>query len=344
MTSAIMVWGLAAFAVSAVLAGLTRRFVVSWGILDVPNDRSSHRQATPRGGGIAIAVTVSAALMILALRGSIDHQLFWALLLGGLAVATVGFMDDRGGVPAGLRLTVHLLAALWAVHLLGGFTTVQLGEHVTHLSRLTGTILAVLGIGWTVNLFNFMDGTDGIAASEALFVAAAGALLAMTTNDAGVAAAAWVFAFACGGFLGWNWAPAKMFLGDVGSGYLGYVIAVLALADSARQPAHIWAWLVLGGVFFVDASVTLVRRAWRGERLHEAHRQHAYQRLARRWGSHAKVAAAVLLVNLLWLFPWAIFAARHPPWALPTAFLSLLPLVLVAVAVGAGRDAATRDP
>ena len=120
----------------------------------------------------------------------------------------------------------------------------------------------------------------------------------------------------------------------MGSGYLGYVIAVLALADSARQPAHIWAWLVLGGVFFVDASVTLVRRAWRGERLHEAHRQHAYQRLARRWGSHAKVAAAVLLVNLLWLFPWAIFAARHPPWALPTAFLSLLPLVLVAVAVG----------
>lgn len=333
---------IAAFAVTALLAGLVRRLALAWGVLDIPNDRSSHQRVTPRGGGIAIVATFTLGMLVLALGGRLSHELLWALLPGGLGVAVVGFLDDRGRVSAGMRLAVHVLAAVWAVSWLGGLPSVRLGDHVTYLRPVTGAVLAVLGIGWTLNLFNFMDGIDGIASAEALCVAGAGAVLAAAAGNSGVAAAAGVLAFSCAGFLGWNWSPARIFLGDVGSGYLGYVIAVLALADSAHRPAAVWVWLILGGVFFVDASVTLVRRALRGERLHEAHRQHAYQRAALRWGSHAKVTVAVVIVNLLWLFPWAVFALHHPDSALLVVGVSLLPLLLVVAGLGAGRP--TRAP
>ncbi len=126
-------------------------------------------------------------------------------------------------------------------------------------------------------------------------------------------------------------------MGDVGSGYLGFVIAVLALADAHDHPGAIWTWLILGGVFFVDATVTLARRLARGERPYEAHRTHAYQWLSRRWGSHRKVTLAVLAVNVCWLFPIAWWAASSPTQAWWLTIVALLPLVVLALAAGAGR-------
>ena len=219
--------------------------------------------------------------------------------------------------------------------LLAGRTeSVRIGGHIVHLGW-AGTVLATLGIVWFLNLFNFMDGIDGIAASEAIFVAAGGALL--SPGAAGVAAAGSVFAACCGGFLLWNWPPAKIFLGDVGSGYLGYVIAVLALAATHDNPVAGWVWLILGGVFFVDATLTLLRRLRRGERVYQAHRSHAYQHLARRWGSHLRVTVAVLMVNVGWLLPCAALAAWHPAYAAVVAALAFVPLVALARAGGSGR-------
>jgi len=171
-------------------------------------------------------------------------------------------------------------------------------------------------------------------------VALSGAVLAAVTGgDAGVVFLALMFAAACCGFLVWNWPPAKIFLGDVGSGYLGYVIAVLALAATRENPVALWTWLILGGVFFVDATVTLLRRLLRGERVYEAHRSHAYQWLARRWGSHSKVTCAVLMVNVLWLLPCAVFATRRPSLAAATVIFAFAPLVLVAIATPGRREA-----
>jgi Fuc2NAc and GlcNAc transferase len=188
-----------------------------------------------------------------------------------------------------------------------------------------------------------MDGIDGIAASEAIFVACAGALLGLLGGFASaVPPMAVAFAAACGGFLVWNWPPARIFMGDVGSGYLGYVIAVLALAATRENPVALWTWLILGGVFFVDATVTLVRRLIHGDRIYEAHRSHAYQWLARRWGSHAKVTCAVLAVNVLWLLPCAVFATRRPSLAAATVVFALAPLVLLAIATSGRRGANER--
>jgi Fuc2NAc and GlcNAc transferase len=325
----------AAFLCSAVLTGLVRRRAIGRGQFDLPNARSSHTRATPRGGGLAIVLTVSSALPVLAWQGVLTLPQLWALLGGGTAVAVVGFADDRRAVAPGLRLAVHVLAALWAVWWLGGLASVSIEGHVVQLGWV-GDVLAVTGIVWVLNLFNFMDGIDGIAAGEAVFVT--GAAAALGWSDAGgVAAAALVVAAASLGFLLWNWAPARIFMGDVGSGYLGFAIATLSLGAAREQSGAVWVWLVLGGVFFVDATLTLVRRALAGQHVHQAHRSHAYQQLARRWHSHARVTLGVLSINLLWLLPCALLATRWPQHALLIAVLALAPLVLLAVLAGAGQ-------
>ena len=214
----------------------------------------------------------------------------------------------------------------------------RVGSHLVSLGVL-GTLIAVLGIVWVLNLFNFMDGIDGLAAAEATFVAWAGAMLtSAAAASSGATAAALVFGASCLGFLRCNWPPARIFMGDVGSGYLGYVIAVLALGAARSNPVAIWIWLILGGAFFVDATVTLVRRALRRERVHEAHRSHAYQWLARRWRSHRKVTLAFLALNLVWLLPCAVIASLRPGYAAAMTIIALAPLVVLAVAAGAGRS------
>lgn len=323
--------------VSVVLTFLVRKFALSQGLIDVPNERSSHRNPTPRAGGIAIALTATAAFCVLLALRRLEFAVF-AALAGGVLVAAVGFLDDRYRLAAVVRLAAHALAALWALAWLGGLPPMRFGGHMVVFGA-GGLVLAALGIVWVLNLFNFMDGIDGIAASEGAFVAWSAALLAPAVSRAsGVTAAALILGAACLGFLRWNWPPARIFMGDVGSGYIGYVIAVLALAASRADPIALPVWLTLGGAFFADATVTLVRRAMRGERLHEAHRTHAYQWLSRRWGSHRRVTVTVLAVNLAWLFPCAWLETAFPQYAVLLAVMALAVLAAAVLAGGAGRS------
>jgi Fuc2NAc and GlcNAc transferase len=335
MVSLLIVIGSAA--ASCLLTYLIWKLALSRGLLDVPNERSSHQLPTPRGGGLAIVLVTTAAFSWLGAIHRLDGAVL-AALTGGLMVAAIGLIDDRRPLPAGLRLAAHFGAAVWALAWLGGLPALRFGDQVISLGA-AGFVLGALGIVWAMNLFNFMDGIDGIAASEATFVSWTGALLgSMATVASEVRWAAVLLGAACLGFLRWNWPPARIFMGDVGSGYLGYVIAVLAVAATREDPAALWIWLILGGVFFVDATVTLLRRLLRGDRIYEAHRSHAYQWLARRWESHARVTWAVLTVNVLWLLPCAVFATRRPGIAAATAIFALAPLVLFAVVASGRRE------
>jgi Fuc2NAc and GlcNAc transferase len=336
MTTAAILMVAAAFVVSVLITGLTRKMALSRGVLDLPNERSSHTEPTPRGGGASIVLTTSAALIVLAALGALQFDVLMALGGGGLAVAAVGFFDDRHTISAKVRIAVHFASAGWALAWLGGVPPLQVGHHAVDLGWL-GYVLGTLGITWTLNLFNFMDGIDGIAATEAVFICSAAALLMPVADTASVVpVAALTFAAACCGFLVWNWPPARIFMGDIGSGYVGFVIAVLALVAARENPAAVWIWLILGGVFFVDATVTLLQRLARREAVYEAHRSHAYQWLARRWGSHLRVTLAVLAVNLVWLLPGAVLATAYPQYAAYVLLGNLLPLVFIALLAGAG--------
>lgn len=328
---------LIAFAMAFVGTGLVRRYAQARRVLDIPNERSSHVTPTPRGGGLAIVIAVLVGVVAVIVREHRVGAILIALLGGGIVVAAVGFLDDHHGLRPGLRLAAHFGAALWALAWLGAPASLRVGGHFISLGW-EGYFLAAAGIVWTLNLFNFMDGIDGIAASEAIFIAGGGAALALIKGHAGaVPVTPFIVAASCLGFLLWNWPPAKIFMGDVGSGYLGYVIAVLALAAAKHDPVALWEWWILGGVFFVDATATLLRRLVRGERVYEAHRSHAYQWLARRWRGHLPATLSVVAVNFLWLFPWAWVASVFPRSAAWICATALLPLTVLALAIGAGK-------
>jgi Fuc2NAc and GlcNAc transferase len=329
----------AAALASLLLTWWVRQRAWAQGRLDHPNARSSHSIPTPRGGGLGIVIASLVGLCVLRLWDMIDVRLLLALCGGGLAVSLIGYLDDQRSLPVLLRVSVHFASAIWAVAMLGGVPPLQWGTAIID-PGLVGDVLAVFGIVWMLNLFNFMDGIDGIAGSEAVFVAGAGAaILALSAPSASISPAAVLIGAASLGFLRWNWAPATVFMGDVGSAYLGYTLAVLALGATRYGAAMPYIWLILGGAFFVDATVTLVRRFARRERLYEAHRSHAYQWLARRWGSHARVTTAVSLLNVLWLLPCALLAMVHPSYAGWITLGALTPVALLALLSGAGRPA-----
>jgi len=181
---------------------------------------------------------------------------------------------------------------------LGGYPTLRLGDFVVSLGP-AGSLLALIGIVWAVNLFNFMDGIDGIAGVEAVTVGTGGALLLWAAGQSGGASVSLAIAAAALGFLFWNWAPARIFMGDAGSGFLGFSFAVLAIWSENTHGPSVILWGILAMVFVFDATVTLIRRALRHEALAKPHRSHAYQRLVQAGKSHAVVTGVVLALNLL---------------------------------------------
>jgi Fuc2NAc and GlcNAc transferase len=340
VVASVYVIGLASFLIALPLTWLVRHIAISGGIIDHPNLRSSHLTPTPRGGGLAIVIATSLGISALAWMRVVDTRFALALCGGGLAVACIGFMDDRGSVSVRLRFVIHLGAAVWAMSLLGGLPPLQVGTSSVDLG-IGGDIFATIAIIWILNLFNFMDGIDGIAASEAMFVTGAGAGLGVICEiSPATSASSLIVCGASLGFLVWNWPPAKIFMGDVGSGYLGYVIAVLALAAARQNGAVIFVWLILGGGFFVDATVTLVRRLLRRERIYEAHRSHAYQWLSRKWQSHKRVTLLLWGINVGWLLPLAWLSTKFPTHALQLVGVALTPLICLAICAGAGRKEA----
>jgi Fuc2NAc and GlcNAc transferase len=327
---------LATFCASLLGSRMVWRYALQSKLLDVPNVRSSHVVPTPRGGGLAIALSFFAATSVLLVLGLLDRKVVLALAGGGGAIAWVGFLDDQRQVSAKLRFGVHLAAAIFVVAVLGAIRLDVfrgLGPGAYWLSAF----LMVFTLAWSTNLFNFMDGIDGLAAGEAIFMSTGGAILNYANGgDAGLTAAMESLSAATLGFWLWNWPPARLFMGDVGSGFLGFTLAVLAFAVSQRASVPIEAWAILGGVFLVDASVTLIRRMIRGDRWLEPHRTHAYQHLARRWHAHLPVTLLASSINVTWLFPWAWYAARHPERAV-SCVVALLPLLVLAFLAGSGK-------
>ncbi|MDP9196886.1 MAG: glycosyltransferase family 4 protein [Pseudomonadota bacterium] len=331
----------AVFLASLVLTGLYRRYAEARQILDIPNHRSSHSVPVPRGGGIVFAAISLAGATLLFLGDVLSPRLALAFLGAGGLIAAVGFVDDMGHVAWRVRLALQAAAALWGVLLLGGMPVLPLGSWIFPLSW-AGVPVAVAAVIWMCNLYNFMDGIDGLAASEGLFAALTFSLLLAWQGYEGLALLAAILAASVAGFLYWNRAPARIFMGDAGATFLGMMFGLLLVVAVNARTLSAWACLIPLGVFVVDATVTLVRRALRRENLATAHRTHAFQRLADRWG-HGKTTLSVGAVNVFWLLPLSLLAQTFPAWSLAITALALLPLLAVAFLLSAGKED-TRAP
>jgi Fuc2NAc and GlcNAc transferase len=327
MTWTVGLWVCGTSALAWALTSRIRRFALGRSMLDVPNHRSSHSVPTPRGGGLAIVVATLAAWGLMPAMG-FGTAVPTSVVAAVAGVAAVGFIDDLQSVPAGWRLMAHLLAAGGIVSALGGLPVMYLGSFDMSVAPL-GSVLAVLLVAWWINLTNFMDGIDGIAGAHVVAVCLGGAWLnAVVGTPLHHVFGPVALAAATIGFLAWNWPPARIFMGDVGSGFVGAMIAVFTLSAGHHRAELGWAWIILAGAFVVDATVTLGTRVARRDRLAEAHRSHAYQVLAARWGRHRGVSLLWTGMTLLWLLPCAYVVAVGGVAGWAGLLIAYLPLVL----------------
>lgn len=319
MIPAILVAPLAA----VLLCGLWLRLARRGALLDHPGHRSSHTRATPSGGGVGIILALVLSVAVAGGGGVTWSAPYWWLLILSPVLMLVGLADDRFNLPARLRLGIY--AACCAALLWG------LGPDLIAFAPIPGWLMwpaLLAGLLWLLNLYNFMDGMDGLASLQCLLAAGSAALLAFFGGDP-------VFALFCAllagcqlGFLAWNWPPARLFMGDAGSIPLGFLLGGLAVYGAGSGALPLGCWLVLLAGFISDASCTLLARWWRGERLLEAHNEHAYQRLGRHWGSHRAVDFLLIALNAAWLFPLAWTIWRWPEFQLFLVILAYLPLLL----------------
>jgi Fuc2NAc and GlcNAc transferase len=329
-----LLWAGAAALLGVLGTGLARRYALRR-LMDQPNERSSHQVATPRGGGLAMALVFIAILPVAWLTNQIAGTLAIAMGLCGGIVAAVGFWDDHASLSAKVRLIIHFIGAGTLLVWIGGVPVIPFGSKVLELGGIGFAVGAFL-IVWHINLVNFMDGIDGLAASQAVFVAGTGCAVAFGYGDYDVVILAAVLCGASLGFLCWNWPPAKIFMGDVGSGFLGAMIGGLMWYNAVKHPGALWCWLILNTAFIGDATYTLLFRLFTGQRWMDAHRSHVYQHLAG-WHGHFNVTMGLWGVNIFFFGPLAYMAWLRPDrgwWLLGTA---LIPMVALCAIVGAGK-------
>lgn len=320
---------LTTFALSFFIIGQYRKHALRKKVVAIPNERSSHSLATPTGGGIGLILSWTFGLGLLSFSLPEDQSLLIALA-AGLIVAIIGFFDDIFQLPALLRLSVHILAAGLLSYILvqHGPSTIMEGDSVAFSKILAVSALA-FAVVWSINLFNFMDGMDGFAANESVFIFSIGGWFLWYQGAHWLAFAAWLLVAANLGFFAWNRPRARIFLGDVGSGFLGYLVATFAVLGQVFYSIPAVLWVILYGAFFFDASLTLIRRIIKGEKWYAAHRSHAYQRLhhLKAW-SHRRILVGLAFVNMF-LAGCALWSFYYPSQLYLGLGLSLTGLVIV---------------
>ncbi|MBI4434689.1 glycosyltransferase family 4 protein [Candidatus Uhrbacteria bacterium] len=313
---------LAVATASAILTGIVYRHAVARQWLAMPNTRSSHAVPTPSSGGIGLAIVALGVFAILGVTGALPASIALALVGGGALVAIIGWVDDRRQLPARVRIATHIIAAVWAVWWIGGPDTISLGTTAVPLG-VWGVPLAVLAVVAFSNLYNFMDGIDGLIGTQAVLAGGILALLSFIGGASAIAASYGTLAAVAFGFLVWNWHPAKIFMGDVGSVLLGFSFAVLAVASERAQAVPALTWITIFAVVIVDAGFTTIRRALRGERWYEAHRMFSYQRAVQAGHRHSTVVLGVLALDVV-LVLLAVAGLQRPTLLIPTTVTAII--------------------
>ncbi|MFT6408404.1 MAG: Fuc2NAc and GlcNAc transferase [Arenicella sp.] len=262
-------------------------------IVDLPNHRTSHQGAIPRGGGLVIIASLLVALIVAAVTSG-RPALFAGLAFIVFAWASLSWWDDRADLTPKFRLIVQLLICSLTVSAFG-WVSQLLGIELSWF----GPILSIIGLLWMANLYNFMDGLDGLAASQSIVASISLAFWFFMHQDMPMALVCVVVAASSYAFMLWNWSPAKIFMGDVGSIGLGGFFGTLFIIGSTRHGLSIVSFFGLFGVFIADSTATILMRARRGEKIWLPHRQHFYQRLANAGYAHSKIALASLILMLI---------------------------------------------
>lgn len=308
---------------SALFCGVYLRLAHRWQIFDHPNERSSHQRPTPHGGGLPLVLAFLLGLASAALMGTQWNPLYLWLAVGAAFLTLLGVLDDLHSLAIRTRLALYSLVCVFSAVLV-------LEPFAAAAPMVLGlAVIAAFGLLWMLNLYNFMDGIDGIAGVQCFLACCSAALLSwLDSGDVQYALFCLLLAAAHVGFLLWNWPPARLFMGDAGSVPTGYLMGALALVGAAGGQLTLAAWLILLAAFITDASYTLIKRIFTGQPFTKPHREHAYQRLSRQWGGHLPVDLGLIALNGLWLFPLAWVSTTWHKFPVLLVILAYLPLLL----------------
>ncbi len=326
---------IAAAAVTHMGARWYHGFAERHGIVAHLNARTLHSDIVPRGAGIVFGIVFVVSVVLAGAFSLIESSLLAALSLGGFAATVAGFVDDKSGISALRKLAIH--AGLAVFLLLVWYSSVyQSGlETLTPVLRVCALLFLLFVPLWLINVYNFIDGVDGLAASGAVFICGAIVIvLWLAHSDASTILAVGLLGACCLGFLPLNLPPARMFMGDAGSIFLGYCVSSLAIWTILHRQVSIWTWIVVLAYYLGDTTTTTLFRIVLVRKWYGVHRSHAYQNLARVLQSHARVTYGVLLYNMCWLLPLAVMSTLRPQFGPTAAALGIVPVVLWTVRFG----------
>ena len=342
MTSLLIISSIIALMGTVFFTGVYRNAAIKQGIVDTPNQRSSHTQPTPTGGGVIAVIFIMGLWVVAYFAGLITLKEKIALILPGALIAIVGFLDDRQHLAKRWRFGAQIVAVITVIALLYPLPELPIWGDVTlNLNQWPLPFLA-LAMVWLINLYNFMDGIDGLAGAEAVTVLGGIALMLMLVGNTQLALLLAITAIPMLGFLIWNWPPANIFMGDACSTFLGLSFGTLALITSKDAQITPWIWVIMLSAFWVDATYTLVVRMVTGQDWRSPHRTHLYQKLSLKAASHFKTTSIFVVFNTLWLASLAsIMALKSSDTHIAMLTLGLAPTILACWLFKSGSVAPT---
>lgn len=326
------------FIASFIITYVMKSYANKKGMHALISDRSSHKTLTPHGGGVAIVISFISAVLVGYYFDYFDFDITLSIILCGGVIALVGLYDDHKPTSALSRLIIQLICATTAIIVLGGLPKIHYGVFSLEFGHI-GYIIGILFLVWMTNLYNFMDGIDGFASLEAMTTTGCMVIVLMVSTEF---ESIWhlnnLLVASVLGFFFWNFPKAKIFMGDVGSYFLGFVSGVIMIKSWNFNIDIIFSWVIMLAVFITDSTYTLINRVLRKKKFYLPHRSHAYQIASRKLKSHVKVSVLLVIINILWLFPLAFFVATKQLHPLTGLAFSYLPLTIMVWFIGAGVD------
>ena len=295
-------------------------------IVAIPNERSLHKKVTPRGGGVIIAIVFLAFLLVYYITRQIILAEFLVLFGGALIMTVTGFLDDILELKASIRFMIQLFAVGWGLYWIGGIPSATFFERLFVLYAIANAI-TVVALVWFINSFNFIDGIDGLATSSAVFfsLTTGGYFLWQGIEPYG---SLFIILAACSlAFLCFNWSPAKMFLGDAGSNFFGYLFGTMILITVKNGNLSIWTWLIILAYLITDTTTTTFLRLCLVKGWYQTHRSHAYQNLARVLDNHKFVTYLITGINVFYLLPLAYLSIQYQQHAWLAFAASVIPIL-----------------
>jgi Fuc2NAc and GlcNAc transferase len=311
---------------SVITTSIIRNFSIKNNLLDIPNERSSHRTPKPKGGGISIVGALIFTIVILFQYEMIASEITISMVIGLVIVSIVALINDYKNLSPLIRTVIYIISAGFSLYIIDGFESVVINNYSYNLGYI-GYCLGILFLVWLTNLYNFMDGTDGFAATQTICVSLFCFYLFYLSNNIPFFIIMLCLVSTTIGFLFWNWSPAKIFMGDVGSCSIGFFFGLLSIYTENKGIISITVWVILLAPFIADATFTLIKRVVNNEKWYEAHNSHAYQKLHKHGISHSQIASCLFVINVAVIWPIAYFAHTYKNYEL---FMLILSYILTA--------------